>query len=72
MKTFLLLFSLALISPNSYSAEVKAEDCCPYGNNCSGKKNCPGTGWNKDTVKREFTSKKSKPQKSSGSSTTKQ
>lgn len=72
MKTFLLLCSLALISPNSYSAEVKSEDCCPTGNNCGGKKNCVGSGWNKNTVKREYTSKKPKPSQSSGASSTKQ
>jgi hypothetical protein len=72
MKALLLLFSLALISPNTYSAELKSEDCCPYGNNCSGKNNCIGSGWNKNTVKREFTSKKSKPKKSSGAGSTKQ
>ena len=61
MKALLLVFSLSLISSNSFSQEVKAADCCPYGNNCGGKSNCPGSGWNKKAEKREFTSKKSKP-----------
>jgi hypothetical protein len=65
MKALLLFFSLSLISFNSFSQEVKANDCCPYGNNCGGKVNCPGSGWRKNAEKREFTKKLSKSKKGS-------
>jgi hypothetical protein len=57
----MLAFSLCLYSASSFSAEVQKADCCPYGNNCGGQVNCPGSGWNKKAEKREFVSKKSKP-----------
>ncbi len=67
MKSLFLVFSLCLYSTNSFSAQVNSQDCCPYGNNCGGKVNCPGTGWNKQAEKREVAPRKNKPSSSKSS-----
>jgi hypothetical protein len=67
MKALLLVFSLSLISFNSFSQEVKANDCCPYGNNCGGRVNCPGSGWNKRAERREIAPRKNRPASSKSS-----
>lgn len=46
-----LSFSSAFAMNSKSSAllgEKSVMDCCPYGNNCGGKQNCPGTGFNKN------------------------
>lgn len=67
MKALLLVFSLSLISFNSFSEENKSSDCCPYGNNCGGRVNCIGAGWNKRAERREVAPRKNRPASSKSS-----
>lgn len=61
MKYLILASMLSLYCSSSFAlGQTASRDCCPLGNNCGGKINCPGTGVNRDAQRRDVSSAKKK------------